>query len=125
MPLTDVQRDELQQRLEKERARLLRRLRRFGEEMGDRESSGFSQHMAEAASDLTERETAFLMASEEGRRLVELDRALGRLRYEPASYGTCRVCGDPIAFERLEALPHTDVCIECKREEESGGGSRV
>ena len=121
MALTAEQREELGSLLERERRKLVRRLRRFGEELGDRDGVGFSQHMAEAAAELTERETAALMANEEGRRLVEVDRALSRLSRSPESFGVCRGCGTEIQFERLEALPHTDLCIECKRSEEGNG----
>ena len=122
MALTREQREALGELLERERRKLVRRLRRFGQEVGDRGEMGFSQHMAEAAAESTEREKAALMASEEGRRLVEVDRALSRLTREPEGYGMCRSCGEEIAFERLEALPYTELCIVCKRVEESGGG---
>lgn len=120
MALTAEERESLGALLDRERRKLIRRLRRFGEEVGDRESVGFSQHMADSAADNAEREQAALMASEEGRRLVEVDRALGRLARDPASFGVCRSCGTEISFERLEALPATDLCIECKRDEERG-----
>ncbi len=122
MPLTAEQRETLGAILDRERRKLVRRLRRFGEEVGEREAAGFSQHMADAAASMTERETAALMASEEGRRLVEVDRALDRLTRAPESFGVCRSCEDEIVFERLEALPYTDLCIDCKRGEERGDG---
>lgn len=120
MGLTASQLEELGELLERERRSLVRRLRRFGRDVGDLDRPEFSQHMAEAAAAATEREKAFLMASEEGRRLVEIDRALQRLTRSPESFGVCRQCGADIAFERLEALPHTELCIQCKRREESG-----
>ena len=43
--------------------------------------------------------------------LTELDRAAERLA--DGTYGHCRVCGDVIAPERLEALPATTTCIRC------------
>ena len=122
MPLDSQQREELGRLLEKERAKLIRRLHRFGEQVGETQLSGFSQHMAEDAAALTERETAALMASEEGRRLVEVNRALDRLTRRPETFGECRACGTSVAYERLEALPYTELCIECKREEEQGSG---
>ncbi|NIP81076.1 MAG: hypothetical protein GWM90_18395 [Gemmatimonadetes bacterium] len=122
MPLTADQREELAELLERERRKLVRRLRRFGEDMGEMDGSGFSQHMAEAAAASTERERAFLLASEEGRRLMEVDRALDRLTRRPDSFGVCGSCGDPIAFARLEALPYAELCINCKRNEENAGG---
>lgn len=122
MSLTAEQREALGALLDRERRKLVRRLRRFGEQVDDRESAGFSQHMADAAAEMTGRETAALMASEEGRRLVEVDRALDRLAREPESFGVCQSCAEQIVFERLEALPYTDLCIDCKRGEERGDG---
>lgn len=122
MPVTEEQREELRAILERERRKLVRRLRRFNEDVGEMAETGFSQHMAEAASASAEREKAFMMAGEEGERLVQVDRALGRLTREPESFGRCRSCGAEIAFARLEALPYTQLCIECKRAEESGVG---
>ncbi len=118
MALTAEQREDLAELLERERRKLVRRLRRHGEAIGERSGHGLSQHMAEAAAEMTERETAALMASEEGRRLVEVDRALSRLARDPESFGVCRSCGSAIAYERLEAIPYTDLCIECRRREE-------
>jgi DnaK suppressor protein len=122
MPLADEQREALGRLLEKERAKLIRRLRRYGEQVGDTELAGFSQHMAEDASALMERETAALMASEEGRRLVEVNRALDRLARSPETFGVCGACGNEVAYARLEALPYAELCIDCKREEEQGSG---
>lgn len=124
MALTSEQLEALERLLNRDRARLVRRLRRFGENLADVQTGSFSQHMAEQAAALTERENAFLMASEEGRRLVEVDRALDRIVHRPESFGVCRRCGDEIAFERLEAIPYADLCIVCKRVEESAPDGR-
>ena len=43
--------------------------------------------------------------------LVDIDAAVGRL--DAGLYGTCTVCGDAIAAERLEALPATPTCVGC------------
>lgn len=48
--------------------------------------------------------------------------ALGRL--EAGNYGICRVCGQPIATERLRALPQTPLCIDCKSRAESQRGDQ-
>jgi RNA polymerase-binding transcription factor DksA len=34
-------------------------------------------------------------------------------RIANGSYGTCVRCGDPIAEERLDALPATPMCADC------------
>jgi len=123
-PLNRDQKQEIGRLLDRERARLVRRLQRFGEARDDVEVGGFSQHMAEDASALTERETAYLLASEEGRRLVAVNQALDRLTRSPADFGLCAGCGEGIAWERLEAIPYTELCIGCKRADEEGRGGR-
>jgi DnaK suppressor protein len=124
MGLTNGQIDEIARILERDRARLIRRLRRFADELGDVQTGSFSQHMAEQAAAMTERETAFLMASEEGRRLIEVNRALDRIVHDRARFGLCRSCERAIGFERLEAIPTADLCIECKRSEEGVADGR-
>lgn len=52
-------------------------------------------------------------ASEQAlRELVEIAGALRRLR--DGSYGSCVDCGDPIAEQRLLALPATAYCVACQ-----------
>jgi RNA polymerase-binding transcription factor DksA len=65
-----------------------------------------------------EREKAFLFASQEGRFLWHIDEALRRLYRAPDTFGKCHNCGNDIAFERLDALPHARYCIQCKQREE-------
>jgi RNA polymerase-binding protein DksA len=43
--------------------------------------------------------------------LAEVDAALHRLA--TLEYGICERCGNPIAMQRLAALPATRVCIAC------------
>jgi DnaK suppressor protein len=39
-------------------------------------------------------------------------------RIDSGEYGICKECGTEIPFERLLARPVTDLCIECKTEQE-------
>jgi RNA polymerase-binding transcription factor DksA len=78
--------------------------------------SGYSFHMADAGTDAMEREKAFLFASTEGRTLLEIKEALGRM-YR-GDYGVCESCGLPIALGRLEAMPYARLCVSCKQKEE-------
>ena len=80
------------------------------------EQSGYTYHMADVGTDTMEREKAFYFASREGNLLWHLDQAL--MRIEKGEYGTCVSCGKPISRERLEAVPHARLCIECKSKEE-------
>jgi DnaK suppressor protein len=45
--------------------------------------------------------------------LRDVERALAKM--DGGTYGTCERCGDPIAVERLEALPWAVLCIGCKQ----------
>jgi DnaK suppressor protein len=38
---------------------------------------------------------------------------------EAGTYGLCERCGQPIADERLEALPAVRLCMDCKRQARS------
>lgn len=43
--------------------------------------------------------------------LVQIDNAIARI--EKGTYGTCSECGEKISPQRLEALPYTELCIDC------------
>ena len=75
------------------------------------ENSAYSLHM-EQGTDTMEREKTFLFASREGKFLNYLDDALKRI--EKGDYGFCNDCGKLIEKERLEAVPHAQLCVECK-----------
>ncbi|MFO7259606.1 MAG: TraR/DksA family transcriptional regulator [bacterium] len=119
----------LEELLLKDRERTVRKLSRFAEEFVDTAGDGawmerniFTLHAAEQGTDMMEREKAFLLASEEGRRLAAIDAALRKLYREPEAFGRCERCGGEIGFARLEALPHTALCISCQTLQEAGGG---
>jgi RNA polymerase-binding protein DksA len=47
---------------------------------------------------------------------LELSRVEAALRsIDDGTYGTCTNCGNPIAAERLEAIPWAPTCIDCAR----------
>jgi RNA polymerase-binding transcription factor DksA len=50
------------------------------------------------------------------KRLTEIDSAL--IRFEEGRYGVCTSCGKPISKARLEALPQTPLCLQCRRKRE-------
>lgn len=81
------------------------------------ENAAYSYHMADLGTDAMEREKAFLFAHREGRLLYHLEQALERI--ERGTYGYCEICKKPIGRERLEAVPHARLCIECKAKEET------
>ncbi len=76
------------------------------------DASAYSYHMADQGTDAMEREKAFLFASRDEKYLKQLDDAL--LRIDNGTYGICRSCGELIGKERLEAVPTTTICYDCK-----------
>jgi DnaK suppressor protein len=113
-----------EQRLLEERRRVLKELGHHGDTFGPNaegdsgDTAAYSFHMADQGTDAMEREKAFLFASQEGRFLWHIDQALRRIYRSPETFGKCHQCGQDIAFERLDALPHARYCIECKQREE-------
>lgn len=124
--MTKKQLEHFEKRLQEERKRALKELGQWDEAFGatpqnaDGGLSSYSFHMADQGSDAWEREKAFLFASQEGRFLWHIDEALRRLYRSPETYGLCHSCGQMIAYDRLDALPHARYCFDCKQREEDG-----
>jgi len=78
--------------------------------------SGYSFHMADMASDNYEVEFSLGRASDEQDILYSVDEALKRI--EDGTYGSCTQCGKQIPKKRLDALPHTELCIACQAKNE-------
>ncbi|PSR03726.1 MAG: molecular chaperone DnaK [Bacteroidetes bacterium SW_8_64_56] len=81
------------------------------------DNTAYGIHMADAGTDAMEREKLHLMIARQQKYIGYLDRALERI--DNKTYGICRVTGEPIAKERLEAVPHTEISIDAKRAEKS------
>ena len=75
-------------------------------------------HPADVATVTLDREIDYTLEENEERLLKAIDAALERI--DSGTFGICRTCGKPIGEERLEALPYTTQCIDCKRKEERG-----
>jgi RNA polymerase-binding transcription factor DksA len=123
--LTREQRDRIETLLRREREDALEALGHFEERSQDlRERSGelslYRLHLADIGTEAQEQEKDFLLASQEGRRLYEIDEALRRLFKDPDAFGTCERCGREVGFERLEVIPHARLCKEDQELVEAG-----
>jgi RNA polymerase-binding protein DksA len=110
-------------RLEDERARVQEALDHLHEDnpgsMEDETQEIQSDnHPGDVATITHDREIDFTLEDNSERLLSAIDLALKSI--EDGTYGTCRTCGNPIAMERLDAVPYTTQCIDCKRKEERG-----
>ena len=77
------------------------------------EAGAYHSHLADNGTSATDQERLYLMIARQQKQINMLDRALERIANK--SYGICKVTGKRIAKERLEALPHTEVCISTKK----------
>jgi DnaK suppressor protein len=50
--------------------------------------------------------------------LFEIEAAVARI--ETGGYGTCEICNEEIALERLEILPMASLCMRCARARHQG-----
>lgn len=90
------------------------------------ENSPYSLHMAEQGTDAMEREKTFLFSQRENKFLGYLEDALKRI--EAGTYGICIECADEpknlcdtcplIPKARLEAVPHSQLCVQMKMQQE-------
>jgi RNA polymerase-binding protein DksA len=76
------------------------------------ENSAYPFHMAELGTDAQEREKSFMFAERLNSYLNHVNEALYRI--EKGNFGICSECGCEISKERLEAVPHTQLCVDCK-----------
>ncbi len=125
MSYTQKQLKQLEARLMQERERALRALARFDDDFGAGSGDAadlfaFPLHMADEGTDANQREKAFLLASEGGRRLLAIDGALRRLYRQPETFGRCSHCGADVGPARLDAIPWAETCIACQNQRENG-----
>ena len=73
----------------------------------------------DAAVDTANDEISSQLVEIESRELGQIEHALSRI--VEGVYGRCEYCDAKIAEARLNALPYTNSCIECQRENERTG----
>jgi len=76
------------------------------------ELSIYDNHPADIGTELYEAEMRSNLKSHEKRILNEIDNALKKL--DKGTYGLCEKCGKEIDIERLEIIPSTRYCVNCK-----------
>ncbi len=76
-----------------------------------REGSPFGKREEEATESL-ELERRLALEKQVTSQITEVEHALHK--FEEGTYGLCDSCGQPIAPDRLEALPQAGLCLDCK-----------
>jgi DnaK suppressor protein len=116
--MTSIDTSEFQQLLVEERERLVNAARflqhenpgSMEDELGEISGGGAGDnHLADMATVTYDRELD--QGLEEGvqQTVGQIDAALGRI--DDGTYGSCEICGKPIAPERLRAIPWATRCI--------------
>jgi len=80
--------------------------------LSSRQSDEPQGDVADQATVETEAKVQARLRQTESHLLRAIDEALARI--EQGIYGVCQTCGNPIPKARLEAVPWTRVCRECK-----------
>ncbi len=76
-----------------------------------RDTNADDEHDPEGATIAFERSQVGALIEQAQRRLLEIEAA--RDRVAAGTYGTCEVCGEPIAAARLKARPVARTCVRC------------
>lgn len=79
------------------------------------EGLDFDFGFADSAQSTAERNKVLAVIERLRENLHDIDLALTKI--EKGTYGVCERCGDPIASERLEAIPYARLDMKCKQKE--------
>lgn len=112
------------------KSKLEKEKKRLEKELEDIETGSFKQtqseltgensyedHFADSGTATFERERDLSLERNVMDLLSRVNGALTQI--EKGTYGTCVRCGREIDLARMKALPYADLCIECKKKEES------
>jgi RNA polymerase-binding transcription factor len=80
-------------------------------------AGGLEGDLIDQANADAEAELQIRLHQTDARLLRAIEEALGRIR--EGTYGVCGVCKQAISRARLEAVPWTRLCRECKERERS------
>jgi len=106
---------DLRQRLEADRDRLSGEIASVAArvpEFGADRDSNYGNHLADQGTDTYEEEKSLALKAHLSGMLAEIEEALRR--FDNGTYGICEDCHQPIARERLEALPYATTCLSCR-----------
>jgi DnaK suppressor protein len=104
---------EARARLEQERASLRSDIAALeAENQAPQDDAGIGNHIADGATEVFGRERDLALRSNAQDLLEQVEAAIKRI--DEGRYGICARCGQPIAADRLQALPYAIYCITCQ-----------
>lgn len=87
-------------------------LRNLVDEGREAAESDFSEEGGDPDGGNVERDRVRTRIADAEEHLRQIEQATAAV--EDGTYGTCRICGTAVPEERLEVLPWTTLCVECK-----------
>lgn len=112
--------EKIKDKLKKEKQGLIKELDSFAEKKKNLKSDWNARfpnfqgsNLEEEADEVEEYENLLSIEKTLETKLEQIDLAIESM--EKGEYGTCKVCHQEISKERLEAIPETAVCQNCKR----------
>jgi DnaK suppressor protein len=108
----------MKMRMEHELADLLQHIKNQHEDddqVEERETPD-EEDFKETAVRMIDREIGAAIFANEYQLVTQIQQALQRIK--EGTYGTCRVCGQPISEKRLHILPWADLCVKDQAERE-------
>ena len=128
--LNPAQLKRLEHQLSEEKVSLQNRLHQnehFGLAESQRDNTGelsmVDNHPGDTATEIYERGKDIALNEQAEAKLKEVEEALDRMN--SGDFGKCATCGQPIAFERLEAVPTTRYCKEHSPEQSVSKGRSI
>lgn len=112
--MEQAQIEEFKKVLESQLEQLLQEAGRTVSEMTD--ENGNFPDPTDRASLESDRNFELRIRDRERRLIMKIRDALARI--ENGTFGTCECCEEPIGEARLRARPVTELCIDCKTEQE-------
>lgn len=108
--MTELNETKIRKKLEDQRAEIQEEINSLEEQRSGADAMNPDRSdLAQSFSSL-ERLRAHLERNRE--QLEQIEAALKRL--DDGTYGKCSNCGKPINPDRLELLPHAQMCVECQ-----------
>lgn len=111
----------IQAHLESERKRLTEELKAISSAAERHEGRSFGKR-DETATECSELLKRLALVQHIRERLTQVECVLEKL--EKGTYGLCDSCGKPIPLARLEAMPQSNLCLDCKAHHAENGQTR-
>jgi DnaK suppressor protein len=110
-PTEHLDLDEIRKILQARRDQTSKRVAGFAQRPELGSAQGFGKRIGDGTTEAISRLTEIGVGQSLESTLARTERALSKL--DEGTYGTCDVCGRPIAEKRLRAMPDSVTCVGC------------